>query len=136
MQLSSGGSRRSMNEINVVPLIDITLVLLIIFMVMTPIMQRGYDLTIPPKVTTQQPENISTDQLILILTIDGRILLNKKTIERDHLKTEIEDYIRGRAQKIVFFQAHDDLVYQQVIEALDAVRAAGGTVGLVTSKLE
>ena len=137
MGMSVGGGKKAMAEINVVPLVDITLVLLIIFMVMTPIMQRGYDLSIPEKNTNPTPVNQApSDQLVLTVRIDGVILINKTEVAIDALPTKIEDLIRGRANKMVFFQAHDDVVYQDAIAAMDGIRAGGATVGLVTSDLQ
>jgi biopolymer transport protein ExbD len=132
MEVSSGGRPRS--DINVVPLIDIVLVLLIIFMVLTPMMQRGYDMSIPEKAEIAQP-TAPTEQIIVTITPDGRVLLNKETVEEHVVKTRIEELLRGRREKTVFFQAHNDVVYQKAITTMDAIRAAGGTVGLVTTEL-
>ena len=129
------GTGRPKADLNVVPLIDIVLVLLIIFMVLTPMVQRGYDMSIPEKAEIDQPVQAS-EQMVLNLTEDGRILINKEEVELGALRTKLEDLLRGRHDKTIFFQAHDNVFYQEAIEVMDAMRAAGAVVGLVTTDLQ
>ena len=124
----------TLSEINVTPLVDVVLVLLIIFMVMTPMLQRGYDMSIPEKAEIDVPPT-STEQMVLTLTEDGRIMINKEEVELGGLRTRLEDLLRGRHDKTIFFQAHDNVFYQEAITAMDVIRAAGGTVGLITTAL-
>lgn len=138
MSMSIGGKKKSLSsDINVVPLVDITLVLLIIFMVMTPMMQRGYDMSIPEKAPPQeQLVTTPTDQMVVTMTVDGIITINKEAVTPETVKPKLEELLAGRSQKTVFFQAHADLIYQDVIGVMDSIRAAGGVVGLVTSELQ
>ena len=137
MGMNIGGKKKDLNSnINVVPLVDITLVLLIIFMVMTPMMQRGYDMSIPEKAPQSEIVPAATDQMVVTMAVDGTITINKETIAPEAVKTKLGDLLAGRSQKTVFFQAHADLFYQEVIGVMDSIRAAGGVVGLVTSDLQ
>jgi len=136
MSMATGGPRLGPKaDLNVTPLIDIVLVLLIIFMVLTPMVQRAYDLNIPEKAQIDQPVPQTQDQLIVTIQADGRLMLNREEIGVAALKTRLEDALRNRTQKIVFFNADNSVIYQQAVTAMDAIRAAGGTVGLVTTDL-
>jgi biopolymer transport protein ExbD len=132
MDVTSGHKQKA--DMNVVPLIDIVLVLLIIFMVMTPMMQRGYDMNIPEK-STDTTVVAKTEQMVVEMTEDGRILINKQPITEDQLKAKLEELLTGRKDKIVFFDGNENLFYQEVVAVMDTIRAAGGTVGLVTTEL-
>jgi len=136
MSLGGGNKKKVTSDINVVPLVDITLVLLIIFMVMTPMMQRGYDMSIPEKSQVVIPQPVPTDQMVVTMTVDGRININKDTVAPEAVKGKLAELLAGRSQKTVFFQAHPDLFYQEVISVMDSIRAAGGVVGLVTTDLQ
>lgn len=129
------GGKGPQADINVTPLIDIVLVLLIIFMVLTPMMQRGYDMSIPEKADSADPLPTATDQLVLQIERDGRILINKDPVSEESVRTKLEDLLRGRREKTIFFQCDDNVVYSKAIAVMDSVRAAGGTVGLVTTEI-
>jgi biopolymer transport protein ExbD len=134
MNMGKGGG--PVADINVTPLIDIVLVLLIIFMVLTPMSQRGYDLSIPEKAQAELTQAVAAEQLVVVITADGRLLINKEETADASLRTKLEDLLRGRREKTVFFNADDATIYQKAISAMDAIRAAGGTVGLVTTDLK
>ena len=135
MSMQVGSSGGVVATINVTPLIDIVLVLLIIFMVLTPMMQRGYDLSIPEKAPDTQDVPPPTDQIVLMIERDGRVLLNKDPVADESVATKLEDLLRGRRDKTIFFQCDDAVVYSKAISVMDSVRKAGGTVGLVTTEI-
>ena len=129
------------SDINVTPFVDICLVLLIIFMVVTPLLSRTLDVSVPPK----NPDNEVVDTVIadqLILTIKGpaespRILLNREEVAGgiDGLQERMTELMKGRREKVVFFQADNEISYDFVIKVMDAMR--GGNVekiGLVTDE--
>ncbi|HZM71375.1 MAG TPA: biopolymer transporter ExbD [Candidatus Cryosericum sp.] len=128
------------SDINVTPFVDICLVLLIIFMVVTPLMSRTLDVSVPPKVDTAPTDVVTADQLIL--TVKGppespKVLLNREEIAGalDGVQTRMEELMKGRREKVVFFQADNDVPYDYVVKVLDAMR--GGNVekiGLVTDE--
>jgi len=128
------------SDINVTPFVDICLVLLIIFMVVTPMLSRTLDLSVPPKSDAAPTDVVTADQLIL--TVKGpaeapRVLLNREEIAGalDGVQTRMEELMKGRREKVVFFQADNDVSYDYVVKVLDAMR--GGNVekiGLVTDE--
>src|SRR5262247_1792657 len=128
------------SDINVTPFVDICLVLLIIFMVVTPLMSRTLDVSVPPKSEATTTEAQVTDQLIL--TIKGpaespKVLLNREESAGalDGVQTRMEELMKGRREKVVFFQADNEVPYDYVVKVLDAMR--GGNVekiGLVTDE--
>ena len=128
------------SDINVTPFVDICLVLLIIFMVVTPLMSRTLDVSVPPKVDTAPTDVVTADQLIL--TVKGppespKVLLNREEIAGalDGVQTRMEELMKGRREKVVFFQADNDVPYDYVVKVLDAMR--GGNVdkiGLITDE--
>src|SRR5438046_3164522 len=102
MQVGGGGSLRS--DINVTPLVDVVLVLLIIFMVITPVVQMGYLVRVPPKAPANLPPSAVQDQIILRLLPDNRILINKDEVPPDQFPLKFRDIIHGNVSKMVFFQ--------------------------------
>ena len=86
MAMTGGKMGDMKSDINITPLVDVVLVLLIIFMVVTPLLQRGYETKVPPKVTTNQPPPQNMDQLVVRLTEDGGMFINREQYtERDFL---------------------------------------------------
>ena len=126
------------SEINVTPFVDICLVLLIIFMVVTPMLSRTLDVSVPPKSDASPVDTVTTDQLIL--TIKGpmesvRVLLNREEIAGalDGVQGRMEELMKGRREKVVFFQADNEVSYDYVVKVMDAMRGGGvEKIGLVT----
>jgi biopolymer transport protein ExbD len=125
---------------NVTPFVDICLVLLVIFMVITPLLSRTLDIAVPPK--TDTPDQIVDPTEQLILTVKGpaespRVLLNREEIvgALEGVQTRMEELMKGRREKVVFFQADNEVPYDYVIQVMDAMR--GGNVekiGLITDE--
>jgi len=135
MQLGSSGVK---SDINVTPFVDIVLVLLIIFMVVTPMLSRALDVAVPPKVDTPSPVD-PTEQLII--SVKGpsnppKVFLNREEIPGglDGVKDRIAELMKGRREKIVFFTADNDLVYQDVVNVMDKIREGGAQLGLITDE--
>jgi biopolymer transport protein TolR len=125
----SGFDMRS--EINIAPLVDVTLVLLIIFMVLTPLLQMGYDVKVPPK-SNLPSDAPPADQLIVSLTPQNKIFLNKEEMNKQTLALRLSEILKNRASKTVFFSGDDASTYSEVIEVMDIVRNAGATnIGIV-----
>jgi biopolymer transport protein TolR len=126
-----GGPGDYKSDINITPLVDIVLVLLIIFMVITPLLQMGYDVKVPPKATVDQPQT-TLDQVIVSLTAQNQIYLNKQQVTAPQLAQQLEDILKNRRDKTVFFSGDDGAAYGEVIKTMDIVRNAGAkNIGIV-----
>ncbi len=123
--------RRILSEINVTPLVDVTLVLLIIFMVTTPMLQRGTDVQLPQ---AEQSEPKEEERITLTLTREGRLYLNTQEIPRASLRDRLVAVAHGR-ERVVHFRGDAQVPYGLVIEVMDALKAAGiETVGMITER--
>jgi biopolymer transport protein TolR len=122
MQVGGGGSLQS--NINVTPLVDVVLVLLIIFMVITPVVQMGYLVKVPPK-APPVPPGVNNDQIILRLMPDNRILINKDAVDPNQFPQRIREILHGNTSKMVFFAGSRDVDYDSTIRFLDLARASG-----------
>ena len=132
MGMAVGGSSGPKSEINVTPLVDVVLVLLIIFMVIQPLMQRGYDVSVPPKAEMNTPPPQSSDQLIVSLTARREIYLNKERVEAGNLAIRLQELLKNRGNKVVFFSAEDTANYGDAMKVMDIVRNNGAkNIGIV-----
>ena len=123
MSMNVGGGGTLKSEINVTPLVDVVLVLLIIFMVVIPILQMGYPVDTPPENKTAAVVPPSADQLIVRMDRDGRTYLNKEEVPMGQFAGRLKQMNRGK--KIVFFAADGELPYGQVAEFMDLCRNNG-----------
>ena len=125
------GRRRSMSEINVTPLVDVMLVLLVIFMVTAPMMQQGVDVDLPQ--TTTQPLRVKDDPLILTVKQDGTYLLGRAEVPLADLQKKLEALFDSRGNKDLYLRADRDAPYGTVVKAMAAAREAGTEqLGVVT----
>lgn len=132
---SVGGQRGSVTEVNVVPLIDILLVLLVIFMII-PGRQMGL-LGSLPHVAGEWPPAVPPETILVQVASDGTMLLNGSVVKHDELRGRLERVFALRAHRVAFLQGDRSLEFQQVADVLDVMHAAGASpVGLVTSELE
>ena len=130
MQVGGSGSMRS--DINVTPLVDVVLVLLIIFMVITPVVQMGYLVRVPPKAPANLPPAAVNDQIVLRLMPDSHFFINKDEVPADQFPTRLRDIMHGNPSKMVFFQGSPDVDYDSTIKFLDLARNSGAkNIGII-----
>jgi biopolymer transport protein TolR len=133
MQVGGGGSLRS--DINVTPLVDVVLVLLIIFMVITPVVQMGYLVKVPPKAPAGLPPSAVNDQIILRLMPENRILINKDDVPPDQFPQRIRELLHGNTSKMIFFAGSRDVDYDSTMKFLDVARANGAkNIGIIVEE--
>lgn len=131
MGVGSGGGPKS--EINVTPLVDVCLVLLIIFMVLQPLLQMGYDVNVPPNAPPTQPQQQTPqDQIIVTIMANKDVYLNKEKVETSQLPIRVQELLRNRGSKIVFFSADESVNYADAMQVMDILRNNGAkNVGIV-----
>ena len=113
------------NEPNVVPMIDILLVLLIIFMIMQPLARKSVDLQLPDPTPQDKPPDAKPDQIILEILPNGTFAVNKEPMTRDNLARRLKEIYDPRPEKIMFIKGDPESVYQDVIWAMDMARGSG-----------
>jgi biopolymer transport protein TolR len=128
---SRSGDRRVLSEINVTPMVDVMLVLLVIFMVTAPMLQRGTDVQLPQASHSEVKEQ---DRITLTLTREGRIYLNNEEIPRAALRDRLIAATKDR-ERTVQFRGDARVPYGLVIEVMDTLKAAGiESVGMITER--
>ena len=126
------------SEINITPLVDVVLVLLIIFMVVTPLLEKDIEVRVPDQEEVEQPDDVPPDQLVVSVDEKGTIAINREEVpEGDYVK-KLERVLaaKKKGDRLVFFVAEDKANYGKVVQALDGARLAGAEVlGMATEKL-
>ncbi len=127
-----GGIRPAMN---VTPLVDVVLVLLIIFMVVTPLMTKSMAMTVPAKADKEQeappPPPNALPPVVLTLTKSGALQINREDVPREQVVARLQRMLNARPDKIVFFDAGDDVPYGSALEVLDLARGGNLTVAVL-----
>ena len=129
----AGRLRGSLAEINVIPLVDVVLVLLLIFMLTAPMMYRGIDVNLP-RSSSKSPSQ--DERLVLTITKDRLHFLNDRALPLATLEPRLRELVRDRPEKTIYIKADKELPYGYVVETMDRVRRAGvERVGMVTEPL-
>jgi biopolymer transport protein TolR len=139
MALGTGGLNQTKSEINVTPLIDVLLVLLVLFMIITPLLTKALGSDIPKTSEEALPPEFSEKQLVLTVTRDGRFHLNREEIGLGQLGSRLHGILvqRGSGERVVFINADDDVPYGTIVQAMDICHGAGAeNVGIVTENIE
>ena len=134
MGMGSGGgkkSRATLSEINITPLVDVMLVLLIMFMVTTPLMQQGIEVDLPK--TSASGVELNDEPFVIIIAADQKMTVAKQRVAMDSLRSKVKAIFEHRKNKQVYIQADRKVDYGFVAEAMAEVRAAGVfNIGLIT----
>src|SRR5271170_1912399 len=133
-----GNSSGAMATPNIVPLIDILLVLIIIFMVITPLTPKGLDTLVPqPSPNQQQNQELENKTVVVQVEKNGKLKINNEDATWDGLGPRIEQIFKDRAEKVAFIKGDNDVLFMEVARAIDIMHGAGiDRVGLITAKLE
>jgi biopolymer transport protein ExbD len=130
MQLGGGGGVKS--DINVTPLVDVMLVLLIIMMIIAPLLQKGVDVRLPIATNSaSKPE--TQDQTVLGIKADKTTWINGVEVRKEELRTRLEAILETKKEKLILIKADEDAPYSAIMDAMDQLRASGiEDVGLIT----
>ncbi|HZB43902.1 MAG TPA: biopolymer transporter ExbD [Pyrinomonadaceae bacterium] len=136
---AGGGGGGLQSDINVTPMVDIMLVILIIFMVITPFLQQGVSVALPRDMRNpdEDPAIIKETSVVVAITADDKIFLGKKPIEMAELKTEVDAKMssKERDQRIVYVRSDINTNYGTVVNVINNIRDAGvDQIGLVADK--
>jgi biopolymer transport protein TolR len=121
------------SDINVTPLIDVVLVLLIIFMVLTPSMLKNLPTLVPDKAEENTPAMPPDSAILVEYTAKRELTVNSEAVAVESLATKLADRLKSKRQKVVFFKAEDKAPYGEVVRLLDIARGSGAeTLAIVT----
>jgi biopolymer transport protein TolR len=132
MAMQLGGSGGVKSDINVTPLVDVMLVLLIIMMIIAPLLQKGVDVRLPIAVNSaSKPE--TQDQTVLGIKADKTVWLNGVEVRKEEMRTRLEAILETKKEKLILIKADEDAPYSAIMDAMDQLRASGiEDVGLIT----
>jgi biopolymer transport protein ExbD len=137
MGMAVGGSKNVKSDINVTPLIDVLLVLLIIFMVITPLTPKGLETLVPQPNPNQAPQESADRTVVIIINKDKSMMINTEPTDKQRLGNRLMDIFKTRAEKVVFVKGDPDLEFREIADAIDIAKGAGiDKIGLMTAKLE
>ena len=135
MAMDLGGAKGGVkSDINVTPLVDVMLVLLIIMMLIAPLLQQGVSVKLPTAANTvDKPE--THEQTVIAIAADKSVYLNARSIKEDELATKINELLENKREKIVLIKADEAVDYSAVMATMDQLRKAGiEDIGLVTER--
>jgi biopolymer transport protein TolR len=133
MAMDMGGAKGGVkSDINVTPLVDVMLVLLIIMMIVAPLLQKGADVKLPVAAfSSDKPE--TQDQTVVAIDSQGRYFVNGVLVREMDLRQRVEDILDGKSERIILIKADEDALYSAVMAAMDQLRSAGiEDMGLIT----
>jgi biopolymer transport protein ExbD len=132
MAVQLGGGSGVKSDINVTPLVDVMLVLLIIMMIVAPLLQQGVSVKLPVATNTQEKPD-TQEQTVLAIDSNKRFYLNAVPVQKDDLQRRVTEILETKKDRIVIIKADEDVEYSAVMDAMDQLRASGiEDMGLIT----
>ena len=138
MSMAVGGSGSIRSDINMTPMIDVLLVLIIIFMVITPLTPKGLEAIVPQPAPPNQQQT-EADQRTVVVTVnaDKSMMINTETTDEARLGVRLEEIFKTRAERVIFVKGDKDLEFQYVAKVIDIAKGVGiDKVGLMTPEME
>jgi biopolymer transport protein TolR len=138
MGMSVGGQGGPKSDINMTPMIDVLLVLIIIFMVITPLTPKGLEALVPQPPPPGQKQNLSDQRtVVIVVDKDHHFSINSEPTDENKLGDQLTEIFKTRAERVVFVKGDDNLEFKWIAEAIDIAHGAGiDKVGLMTAKVE
>ena len=128
------------SEINITPMVDVVLVLLIIFMVVTPLLEKDIEVKVPESEKVEQQDELPQDQLVVTVSESGEVKINLEVVPTQEAYVDKLSHMlaaKKKGERLVFFTADDKTNYAKLVGALDGARQAGAeTLGMATDKIE
>ena len=136
MAIGGGGSAKA--DINMTPMIDVLLVLIIIFMVITPLTPKGLEALVPQPPKADQPQSQADQRtVVIVINRDKSMSINQEATDEQRLGPRLEEIFKTRAERVIFVKGDPELEYQYVAKAIDIAHGAGiDKVGLMTPQME
>ena len=139
MGMAVGGRKGVRSEPNIVPLIDILLVLLIIFMVITPLVPKGLDALVPQPNPNKPEQEVPDDMRTVVVSVNqgGALLINQDPVTKDQLGARLTEIFKTRAERVMFVKGDPEILFGDVAEVIDIAKGAQiDKIGLITAKIE
>lgn len=137
MAMATGGKGGAMHDINVTPLIDVLLVLIIVFMVITPRTPHGLDALVPQPNPNKQPEDVINRTIVVTMDAQRQVAINQQPIDIRNLGEKLIDIFKTRNDRIIFVKGDPTLTFADIAQIIDVAKGAGiDKIGLMTKAVE